>query len=105
MKEIINKGIQYNNYSIKKLKFSKSMPFIKDNNELKYKNKNMTYYNLFPPKTVKCRNKSNNYLKNLSYRKSRNLGNNNDVFNNNDNCFYFNSYVNNNYQISDRENI
>ena len=103
MKEIIDKGIQYKNYSLKKLKNSKSLP--KMNSEKKNnKKKSLTNYNWYNPLQSKNKNKSNIYLNKLNFRKSRSYKKVDDVTHMNG-CFYNDNYINNDYQISDRENI
>ena len=94
MKEIIEKGIQYNNYSSKKLKYSKSLEKISSNsiNSKKLK-KNLT-------NREKDKNIFNKNI-NINFRKSRSSWNNNTI--NINNCFYNDNYINNNYEISDRE--
>ena len=100
MKEIIDKGIQYKNYSLKKLKISKSLPEI-NKKKINIKKRNLTGYNWYKPQQSKNRNKSSNYLSDVNFRKSRTFGKI-DVTNMND-CFYNENYINNDYQISDNE--
>ena len=102
MKEIIEKGIQYNNYSSKKLKHSKSIPKINNNNSLNTKiiQKNLTSNNWNNSNKAKDKNKLNKNI-NLNFRKSRSFKNNNII--NINNCFYNDNYINNDYEISDRE--
>ena len=86
MKKIIEKGIKYKNYSLKKLNKTKSMPDIINNSHRNNKSKEYNYQ-----------------LKKLDFKgKSRYIDKiNNDLHK--DNCFYYNNYINNDYQISDRE--
>ena len=102
MKEIIDKGIQYKNYSLKKLNNSKSMPIINDSEKLNLANKNIINYNLYTPNQHNNKMKYNKYIKNLFFRISSTIDKNNDE-NSLANCFCIDSYINNNFQISDRE--
>ena len=101
MKKIIEKGIQYNNYSSKKLKNFKSIPKISDNSlNKKILTKNLSSNNWFNSHRAKDKNTINKNI-NLNFRKSRSFWNNNII--NINNCFYNDNYINNDYEISDRE--
>lgn len=101
MKEIIDKGVQYKNYSLKKMKNSNSMPTISDINLIDHKNKNITGNNWFNSNQIQNKMKDNN-INNFSIRKSRMIENKGEI--NVDNCFNIDNYMNDKYQISDKEN-
>ena len=102
MKEIIDKGVQYKNYSLKKIKNSISMPVINDVNLLTHKYKNKTGNNWFGPNQTQSQMKmKDNYTNNFSLRKSRMIENKGEA--NGDNCFYIDNYMNDKYQISEKE--
>jgi len=100
MKEIIDKGVQYKNYSFKKMKNSNSMPAFSDINLIENKNKNITGNNWFNSNQTKI-NMKDNYANNFSLRKSRMIENKGEI--NANNCFYIDNYMNDKYQISDKE--
>ena len=96
MKEIIDKGIKYKNYSLRKIKYSKSLAKL-INKDIKKNN------NLFTPNTKKDKKKLNNYLNNnISFRRSRTIEK---IDNNKNGCFYNDNYINNDYQISENEKM
>ena len=112
MKEIIDKGIKYKNYCLRKNKKFKSMPLIKNNKENKKFLKNC----LSPIHKIKKDKEdteeredkedkidqpnTNNYLKKVYFRKSRTIEQNDY---NKINCFYKDNYINNDYQLSENE--
>ena len=102
MKEIIDKGVQYKNYSLKKMKNSNSMPAFSDINLIEHKNKNQTDNNWFNSNQTQIKMKDNN-TNNFSLRKSRMIENKGEI--NVDNCFNIDNYMNENYQISDKEKV
>ena len=95
MKEIIDKGIKYNNYSLKKLNYSKSMSKIC---EIKSKTNN----NWLIPSQVNYKKRPINNLTNVNIQKSSTINKN---INRTNSCFYNDNYNNNDYQLSDREKI
>ena len=104
MKEIIEKGIKYNNYYFKKLNNSKSLQKINNNSlNQRIKKKHLTGNNWLNLNKTKNEKEINNYKRNNAYRKSqifiKNLG---DI--NISNYFYNDNYINNKYDLSDREN-
>ena len=104
MKEIIEKGIKYNNYYFKKLNNSKSLQKINNNSlNQRIKKKHLTGNNWYNLNKTKKEKEINNYKRNNVYRKSqifiKNLG---DI--NINNYFYNDNYINNKYDLSDREN-
>ena len=97
MKEIIDKGIHYNAYSLRRVNPSKTIRF--ENNK-RSNRKNRTTINWFQSKIKKKNNIK--YDINLgNFRKSRTMFKNED--NNTNSCFYLDNYINNEYQMSDRE--
>ena len=100
MKEIIDKGVQYKNYSLKKIKNSNSMTAINDINLIENKNKNITCNNWFSSNETQTKKKGNN-INNFSLRKSRMIENKGEI--NVDNCFYIDNYMNDKNKISDEE--
>ena len=100
MKEIIDKGVQYKNYSLKKMKNSNSMPAFSDINLIEHKNKNQTDNNWFNSNQTQIKMKDNN-INNFSLKKSRMIENKGEI--NVGNCFNIDNYMNENYQISDKE--
>ena len=98
MKEIIDKGIKYNHYSLKKLKNSKSLSKLDSN---KFSKKNKTSSNWYKSKNI-VNNNSKNDIKMSNFRKSRTFLRSNEDINSNS-CFYIDNYLNNEYEISDRE--
>jgi hypothetical protein len=99
MKEIIDKGIQYKNYSLKKMKNSNSMPVFSDINLIEHKNKNITGNNWFSSNQTQTKIKDNN-TNNFPLRKSKMIENKGEI--NADN-FHIDNYMNDKYQISDKE--
>ena len=102
MKEIIDKGIKYNNYSLKRLINSKSMQNMHNSLGKKIKKKHLTsnnWYNLNKPKNKKEINK---YKRSNVYRKSQIFINKIDD-NKLNNYFYNDNYINNIFDVSDRE--
>ena len=97
MKEIIDKGIHYNAYSLRRVNPSK---IIRLENNKRSNRKNRTTINWFQSKIKKTNNIK--YDINLgNFRKSRTMFKNED--NNTNSCFYLDNYINNEYQMSDRE--
>ena len=102
MKEIIDKGIKYKSYSLKKLKNSKSLPKMSCE-KIRNKNKNFTHYNWYNPLQSRNKNKLNNNLNKINFRKSSSYINIDTI--NKKGCFYNDNYINNDFEISERENI
>ena len=100
MKEIIEKGINYKNYSIQKLKKMKSMSDI--NNQSQNNNKRKMHKTFSVSFKKKDNNEINYNKKKFIILKSGSSDHINKDLNMN-NCFYYANYINNDYQISDRE--
>ena len=97
MKEIIDKGIKYKNYCLRKIRKSKSMPKINDKENKKF------LENWFYSQNSKDKHNVNTNVKNVFLRKSRTIDQIDNFNFNKFTCFYNDNYINNEYQISENE--
>jgi hypothetical protein len=97
MKEIIDKGIKYKNYCLRKIRKIKSMPKINDKENKKF------LENWFSFNNTKDKQNVNSHVKNVFFRKSRTIKQISNFNFNKFTCFYNDNYINNEYQISENE--
>ena len=97
MKEIIDKGIKYKNYCLRKIRKIKSMPKINDKENKKF------LENWFSFNNTKDKQNVNSHVKNVFFRKSRTIKQTSNFNFNKFTCFYNDNYINNEYQISENE--